>query len=515
MRAVTDPRIRALCDVLASEVREGAGRHEYDGVVVDLSPDGVAGHLARIADAAASTPAAQDPYDEALLAATEARVRAELGVVGEHRRNPLWHVANLDLAVYDREYAPADDRAESRRRHLAAWPDAVGAAIEALDRVPAPVAEALLGAVRGLAADVDDAAALAAHAELVRHVEACAATGDPDAALGDDHLALLMGAGEAEELDLGVLEERADTERDRLRALLDEACARLRPGTAPEALLPELLADHPTDDAGIHAEARQQIEEATAFCLERDLLPELGGECLVGPAPPSRRWAMAMMSWAGPFEEDAASWYHVTPPDPAWPREEQEAWLAVFSRTTLPAITVHEVTPGHYAHGRLLRRVEGEARRTFLSYGFVEGWAHYAEELYVEEGFRAHDPRYAIGVCIEALIRVTRLAVALGVHRGTMTIDDAVRRFEEDAFLQGSAARAEAERATYDPTYGRYTLGKLAIRDLRDRARQAWGSSFTLRRFHLSMLELGAPPLGLLDHALAGPDPQGAANSSA
>ena len=54
----------------------------------------------------------------------------------------------------------------------------------------------------------------------------------------------------------------------------------------------------------------------------------------------------------------------------------------------LPAITVHEVTPGHYAHGRMLRRVKGDARRVLSSSAFVEGWAHYAEELFVEEGFR-------------------------------------------------------------------------------------------------------------------------------
>src|SRR5205823_1583222 len=94
---------------------------------------------------------------------------------------------------------------------------------------------------------------------------------------------------------------------------------------------------------------------------------------------------------------------------------------------------------------------------------FVEGWAHYVEELFAEEGFRGGDPRYVAGMCVEALIRVTRLAVALGLHTGAMSLDEAVGRFERDAFLRGEAARSEAGRATYDPTYGRYTWGKLAI----------------------------------------------------
>jgi uncharacterized protein (DUF885 family) len=134
-----------------------------------------------------------------------------------------------------------------------------------------------------------------------------------------------------------------------------------------------------------------------------------------------------------------------------------------------------------------------------VSSAFIEGWAHYAEELFVEEGFRADDPRYAVGMAVEALIRVTRLAVSLGVHTGAMTVADGARRFEADAFQRGRAARAEAERATFDPTYGCYTMGKLAILAARDRARQRWGSAFTLRRFHETLLAAGAPPLGLLD----------------
>jgi uncharacterized protein (DUF885 family) len=176
----------------------------------------------------------------------------------------------------------------------------------------------------------------------------------------------------------------------------------------------------------------------------------------------------------------------------------------VFSRSSLPAITVHEVAPGHFAHGRCLRRVSGEARRTLQSDAFAEGWAHYVEELCLEEGFRAQDPRFAVGVAVGALQRVTRLAVSIGLHSGTMSVDEATARFAADAFIQGSAARAEATRATFDPTYGRYTWGKLEILALRDRARAAWGVGYSHRRFHAALLGLGSPPLGLIGHALNG-----------
>jgi hypothetical protein len=480
------------------EVREYAGLHEYDGIVQDLSPAGVAAGLARLGQGEGEA----DPHDQAHLERAEAGLRTWLGTIGEHRRNPLVHVSNLDVSCYVREYAPEGEREEARRRHLAAWPDAVDGAIESLDAVPKDVAGAVLPAIVGLSAGVDDDNAVTAAARLMAHVAAAAEEGTADVAIGAAHLTELLGGGEGLPVDLGELAARADAERDRLRARLAEDCERYRAGATPEALLPELLADHPTDPERIYAEARAQIDEATAFTIERGLLPDPGGVCLVGAAPEARRVAMAMMSWSAPYEPDAPSWYYVTPPEPSWPEEEQREWLQVFSATTLPAITVHEVTPGHFAHGRLLRAVESDVRRCLHSPAFVEGWAHYAEELFVEEGFRADDPRFAIGVWIEALLRVTRLACSIGVHTGAMSVDDAVARMEADAYLVGPAARSEALRATWDPTYGRYTWGKLEIRALRDEAKRKWGSGYTHMRFHTSLLALGAPPLGLMSDAL-------------
>jgi uncharacterized protein (DUF885 family) len=186
----------------------------------------------------------------------------------------------------------------------------------------------------------------------------------------------------------------------------------------------------------------------------------------------------------------------------SWPEAETEQWLEVFSATTLPAITVHEVAPGHFSHAQALRRARGEVRRTLNSSAFVEGWAHYAEELCVEEGFGDGEPRFAIGVWLEALVRVTRLACALGVHTAGMTVAEAAARFEADTHLAGSAALSEARRATFDPTYGRYTWGKLEIMRLRERARAEWGASFTPQRFHSALMSLGSPPLGLLGTAI-------------
>jgi hypothetical protein len=497
------PRLDAVCDLMVALSREYAGLHRYDGVVQDLSPDGVRKGLTRLAG-----PPVDDAHDEAHLSCAETLLRVEYDELQWHRRNVIPHLNNLDLAVYDRDYAPAEERAEARRRHLMAWPDAIDGSIESLDELPAPIAQGLLRGVRGLAVGLDsvdpvEGVALAAHARLLAHVQQAAEHGNPDASLGGHALARLLGAMEAIDVDLSALTRIAENETTRLTELLREACARYRPGAAPDELVPELLRDHPDAD-GVLAASTQLTREVIAWTAERGLVPYDDGVCVVEPSPASRRWAMAMMAPAAPWENDAPSFFHVTPPDAEWSQEQQAEWLSVFSATTLPAIAVHEVAPGHFSHGRALLRAPSAVRRSIFSESFIEGWAHYSEELAVEEGFRADDARFAIGVYLEALVRVTRLVSAIGVHTGAMDVAESTRRFETDAFLLGPAARAEADRATYDPSYGRYTWGKLVITELREQARTQWGADFSLRRFHTAMLDLGSPPLGLLGTALAG-----------
>ncbi len=501
-------RVRAVCDLNVAEVREYSGRHEYDGRIGDLSPDGVRSALARLATAAQGGDQLGDEHDEAHLAAFERSTQVSFGELELHRRNPLLHLAELDLAGYDREYAPAAEREAARLEHLTLWPQAADAALASLDRVSAPVAESLVDGIRGLAAGIPQdappavaSAARTAHARLAEHVQRAVAGGDPDAALGAPGLAALMGSAEATDVNLGRLAERADAERDRLLGRLAGDCARIDAGRPPLELCRELVRQHPGPDGVIDA-ARHWTERSIEFTRDRNLVPYHDGICRVGLAPESRRWSMAMISTAAPGEPEGPSWFYVTPPDPSWPEQETEEWLEVFSDTTLPGIAVHEVAPGHFSHGRALRRAAGPVRRTLHSSAFVEGWAHYAEELSVEEGFQAGDPRFAIGIWLEALVRVTRLACAIGVHTAGMSVEEGARRFAADTHLAGPAALSEARRATFDPTYGRYTWGKLEIMDLRERARKQWGSGFSLLRFHTALLDLGSPPLGLIGTAL-------------
>ncbi|HVQ86952.1 MAG TPA: DUF885 family protein [Actinomycetes bacterium] len=509
-------RLRAVLDLMIPTAREEAGRHEYDGQIQDLSDEGVqrALHAIELSSTASSaaTPTApddllRDPHDDAHLAAFEQGALLEYGALAAHRTNPLVHLFNLELTCYERDYAPKIERDQALTRHLGRWPDAVDMAVKALDQVAAPVAASLVEAARGLALGIPHELpgapeAAIAQQRFVQHLEQCAATGSPETAIGESALAQLMGVSNATEVDINALASQADQEKLRLLALLGDACHQLRPGTPVTDVVAELIADHPDAD-GVIDEAKTLTDDVIAFTTARGLVSHLDGECVVGLSPPSRRWATAMLSWAAPGERDTPTRYDITPPEPSWPVDEQTEWLSMFNRASMMAITVHEVAPGHFAHSRALRRAPGDIRRTLYSNAFAEGWAHYTEEMLLEEGYRADDPRYAAGVALEALCRVTRLSCAIGLHTGQLTVAEATKRFQSDAFLSEAAARSEAQRGTFDPTYGIYTWGKWEILRTREEAKQAWGSNFSLRRFHDALLELGSPPIGLLSTAVS------------
>ena len=121
-------RVRAVCDLNVAEAREYGGRHEYDGIPQDLSPSGVAAGLTRLAACMENGAAQADPHDEAHLRAFEDLQRVVYGDLRLYRRNPMFHLGELDLACYDKDYAPAVERAAARAAHLAAWPRVIDAA---------------------------------------------------------------------------------------------------------------------------------------------------------------------------------------------------------------------------------------------------------------------------------------------------------------------------------------------------------------------------------------------------
>jgi uncharacterized protein (DUF885 family) len=178
-----------------------------------------------------------------------------------------------------------------------------------------------------------------------------------------------------------------------------------------------------------------------------------------------------------------------------------------YNRALLWAISTHEAYPGHFLHFLHLRKLVSPARKSlmFASTSLVEGWAHYAEHLMAEQGFRRGTPSVRLGQLAEALVRLCRLIVGIRLHTQDLSVEQGVRFFRERAFLEEGAARREAERGTFDPGYVVYALGKLMILKLREDAK-AESRNFSLKDFHDRLLGGGVLPIGFHRQSMLGGD---------
>ena len=218
------------------------------------------------------------------------------------------------------------------------------------------------------------------------------------------------------------------------------------------------------------------------------------------------------MDTPGPFETKATeAYYYVTPVEPDWSPQQKEEWLTAFNYYTTDIVSIHEAYPGHYVQFLCLKASPAnQLEKIFTSYAFVEGWAHYAEQMLVDEGFGASPSptptreqqvkaaKYRLAQTDEALLRICRLCVSIKMHCQGMSVEEATRFFQESCYYEQKPARQEAIRGAYDPEYLYYTLGKLEILKLREDYRKQQGVQFTLQKFHDEMLRHGAPPIRLL-----------------
>jgi uncharacterized protein (DUF885 family) len=202
----------------------------------------------------------------------------------------------------------------------------------------------------------------------------------------------------------------------------------------------------------------------------------------------------------GPFEtKPTRAYYYLTDVERGWSAERQVEHLRDFNFGTLWCISIHEVYPGHFVQYQHLRQVESKARKSifFAPASYIEGWAHYCEQMMIDAGFGRKDPLVRLGQLQEALVRLVRFVVSIRLHAEDLSVEQGVRMFREMAFLEEANARREAERGAFDPTYLVYSVGKLMLQKLRHDVEAKEGDAFSLRNFHDSLLKQGAAPFTL------------------
>lgn len=278
---------------------------------------------------------------------------------------------------------------------------------------------------------------------------------------------------------------------------VEREARRIDPQADARAVMRAIAQDHPDADGLIEA-AQREVERAQTFVTEREILT-LPTQTLplVRATPDYARSGFASMSIPGPFEEVATeSYYNITNVDPEWSAEQQAQHLTYFNHPGLLGVSIHEAMPGHFVQMHYKRRLPSNVRRVLGGATLVEGWAHYVEQMMIDEGLGSGRPEIRLGQLRRALQRHARWYACLALHTTDASIDEVAARFAEIAYFAEFPARREVLRGTYDPLYLSYALGRMQIFELRESyrdARTADGSGFSLREFHDRFLKLGLP----------------------
>ena len=516
-------------------IAAGNGLHQHDDLLDDFSAAAIKREIAALQrdrrELNAFDPSRLSPderVDQRILDGIIDGWLLEQETLQNWKRNPMLYASALSDGVNNlmtMENAPAPVRMRRIISKLGSVPQLLEAARTNVRNPPRLFAERGIGFMRGAAEMLDHDVPLAFASQkgtpLMDSLLRAAAVARPlivayadwlekdilphatgDFRIGAAAVARRYKAEELIDQPLPALIAIGERELATYQAQFRAASQRLAPNEDPQRVWREIRTDHPKR-GDVVAATQKLVDSLTDFVVRRGLAVVPPGErVVVAPAQPFDL-GFASMHASPPLENPPVkSFYYITDASANMSAAEQEAWLERYNYASLINTSAHEAMPGHWLHSTYMRKTPGKVRRIWIGLNPFpqpssgqDGWAHYSEQLMVEEKFGNGDPRIEMAQLSDAMTRVCRLLSGIRVHSGDWTLADAQACFEQRAYVPTSAARRESERAAYDPTYGGYFLGKRGILTLRRDVAAKLGSSFNLRTFHERFMTNGIAPI--------------------
>jgi uncharacterized protein (DUF885 family) len=511
------------------------GWHEHDGDLEDLSAAGIAKQRAWLhgwqdklkqLDGKRLTPPHQLDLTALALSIESQLVALEKVQAWKHRPDVYTDVATSSIfLIIKRSFAPPEERLRSviaREKKIPALLQAARGNLDGVNAIHASIAlseipdtiEFFQRDVPSAFSSVKDPALLGELARAGAAVQK--ALGDYAAwlktvptnapfAIGEAAYRAKLHADEMIDAPLDELLARGEAELHRLQAQFKATAAKIDAKKPFAEVQLDMQKDHPRGDE-IIADTKARLAGLRKFLVEREIV-SLPSEImpLVEETPPfMRSTTMASMESPGPYETRAAeSYYNVTLPEKGWSAAQVEDFLrGAYNRPLIDVVSIHEAFPGHYTQFLWMPKMESKVRKVEGVATNAEGWAHYCEQMLVDEGWGGGDPKVRLAQLQDALLRAARFVVGIKLHTRGMTFEQAIDFFHKEGFQSQKVAEMEAKRGTEDPTYLYYTLGKLEILKLRDDYKKKVGSAYTLRKFHDAFLGEGELPIPLVRRAL-------------
>jgi len=338
-----------------------------------------------------------------------------------------------------------------------------------------------------------------------------------DFRIGADAFSKKLEYDEMVDLPLDKLLEIAWADLHKNQEHFKQVAKELEPDKTPGAVLEELGENHPAPDQLLNT-FRGTFDGLVSFIREHHIVTIPSDvRPIVEETPPfMRATTQASMDTPGPFEKNATeAYFNVTLPDPSMTPAQVDGYMHSFNVGTVISTAVHEAYPGHYIQFLWLPQAPSRVRKLLGANTDIEGWAHYTEQMMLDEGYgqpgagakdESESKFLRLGQLQDALLRNARFIVGIQMHTGKMSFDEAVAFFQKEGYQSKETAAVETKRGAGDPTYLYYTLGKLEIMKLREDMKKKQGAAFSLEEFHNNFLKQGFPPIKIVREALMGDD---------
>jgi uncharacterized protein (DUF885 family) len=539
-----------------------AGLHEYDAKLEDYSAAGVAREVAALHEFEKKVEAIDPSALDAPMAADQQillnNIKSELltlEVIRGWEKNPDTYssgITNSAFVIMERPYAPANVRLRSLVEREKQMPRVFDEARKNLKNPPKiftqialeqvdgdisffenDVPSAFFGGADGaeVATDKDlkaefaqtNAAVIAALKSYEEWMKTdLLPRSNGDFRLGADTFEKKLQYDEMVDLPLDRLLQIAMDDLHKNQAEFARVAKEVDPTKTPQQVLAELATMHPAPDQllnSFHDTFNSLIEFIDIITIPSTVQPTLE------ETPPfMRATTFASMDPPGPFETHSKkAYFNVTLPEKDWTAQHIAEHMASFNVGTIVSTSVHEAYPGHYVQFLWMPQFGSKIRKVLGANTNIEGWAHYCEQMMLDEGYDAPPPNATpeqvkqsrlirLGQIQDALLRDARFVNSIKLHtgqgeaNGQWTMDQAINFFVTEGYQSRAVGEVETKRGTGDPTYLYYTLGKLEIMKLREDYKKKMGAAYTIEGFHDAFMKQGFAPIKVIRKAMLGND---------
>jgi uncharacterized protein (DUF885 family) len=511
-----------------------AGVHQYDGQLEDYSKHSIDARVQALHRAERQFQKLPVDPDRDLILNSIRDALLDLEQIRTWEKNPDTYSSGVTSSIFvimSRNFAPAAERLQSvisRERQFPAVFEAARANLKNPPRIYTQIAiEQLPGIVSFFQSDVPRAFQQVADAKLLadfkqsndmaidllkRYQEFLQndllARSRGDFRLGAGRYRKQLSYEEMVDVPLDKLLEIGMADLRRNQRAFAETAAQIDPSKTAQQILDEATRDHPAPDhllqsfRDVLGGLKDYITAHNIITIPSPVLP------MLEETPPfMRALTTASMDTPGAYETVAKeAFFNVTLPEASWTPQQVEEHMEGFNRGTIISTAIHEAYPGHYVQFLWIQTIHSKVRKLLAANSNAEGWAHYCEQMMLDEGYGNGDLKIRLGQLQDALLRNARYIVGIQMHTGNMTYEQGIEFFVKEGYQSRTNAERETKRGTSNPTYLYYTLGKLEIMKLREDYKKMRGSAFTLQEFHDRFMREGTPPIKIVRKALLGDD---------